>query len=111
MAIDREKIERALAIIRSHAKLAGYRIEAMSGGYIATRLEWRRGTNSTTDAEQYHFATLKSLYWFILEKQARWMCSHTGAELPEWIRRKDAEEEAAEAPREIFPESGEHSGD
>jgi hypothetical protein len=111
MAIDPEKIERALKAIRSHAKLAGYRIEAMSGGYIATRLEWRRGTSSTTDAEQYHFATLKSLYWFILEKQARWMCSHTGAELPEWIRRKDAEEEAAEAPREIFPESGEHSGD
>jgi len=105
MAIDREKIERALAIIRSHAKLAGYRIEAMSGGYIATRLEWRRGTNSTTDAEQYHFATLKSLYWFILEKQARWMCSHTGAELPEWIRRKDAEEAFDEATLGNFPES------
>ena len=102
--IDQDAVKQVLAIIRGHAKLAGYRVDVMAGGYIATRLEWRRGTNSTTDAEGYHFVTLKALYWFILEKQARWMCSHTNAELPAWIKAKDqAEAEALEN----FPQIGE----
>lgn len=102
---DREAIERAIEIIRGHAKLAGFRVDLVGGGYIAVRLNWDRASKTNRDGESFHFATLKALHAFILEAQARWVCAHTGADLPEWIQAKDRAE--AEA-RENFSQIGEH---